>query len=243
MDSGLFLTVFSLVTAVVAGISTFYMTRLSWSTTRSDFHAVEVELEDWVKAAGRVNEEEHGKPTAIKVTDGSPSDAKAREALRRLERRLDRVEAVSERIEVRRQALLETYHNQGLSQSKVSFWFSLLLGTLGFGVIVFALVTKSQDTGAYVSGAVTEAVAALFFTQSNLARRLMAEFFDKLRDDRRLEESLKLTDNIADARLKASLQALMALQLVSSTVSPSVLPGFQPEADGNVAAQRRDSGA
>jgi Flp pilus assembly protein TadB len=113
-------------------------------------------------------------------------DHELREAVGDLARRIKRMEAVSERLEVRRQVLLETYHNQGLSQSRVSFGFSLFLGLLGFSVIVYAVLTRSQQAATYISGAVTEAVSVLFFTQSNQARRLMAQFFDKLRDDRRL---------------------------------------------------------
>ncbi len=80
-----------------------------------------------------------------------------------------------------------------------------------------------------VLGAITEAVAGLFFAQSNQARRLMAQFFDKLRDDRRLEEAINLADRIADDRLAASLQAVLAMQLVESKVTPSVLPGFRDD--------------
>jgi hypothetical protein len=136
-------------------------------------------------------------------------------------------------MEVRRQALAETYHKQGLSQSRVTFAFSLLLGLLGFGVIVYALLNKSQEIGAFIAGAVTEAVSALFFTQSNQARKMMAAFFDKLRDDRRLEESLKLTDEIREEPLRSSLKALLAMQLINAKASPSVLPGFYPDRDAS----------
>jgi len=172
-------------------------------------------------------------PTYSDLTQGSVPDRELLESLAELAARMQRLETVSEKLEVRRQALLETYHNQGLSQSRVSFAFSLALGALGFAVIVFAVLTKNQQAGAYIAGAVTEAVAALFFTQSNQARRLMADFFDKLRVDRRLEECLKLTHNIEDEKLRSSMKALVALQLVDSKVSPSVLPGFGPDAESS----------
>ncbi|NEA32021.1 hypothetical protein [Streptomyces sp. SID13031] len=160
------------------------------------------------------------------LPDGDAHDNELQAYVSSLATRVTRMETVSERLEVRRQALLETYHNQGLSQSRVSFGFSITLGVLGFAIIAYAVLTKSPEIGAYVSGVVTEAVAALFFTQSNQSRELMARFFDKLRDDRRLEEALALADGISDSRLKSTLQALLAMQLIGSEHSPSVLPGF-----------------
>jgi hypothetical protein len=160
------------------------------------------------------------------LAEGSFRDKELRTVVQGIASRVKRLETVSERLEVRRQALLETYHNQGLSQSRISFYFSLTLGVLGFAVIVFAVITRSQEIGVYVSGVITEAVAALFFTQSNRARRLMADFFDKLRDDRKLEEGLRLALKIENPDLRASVQALLAMHLMGSEVSPTILPGF-----------------
>lgn len=203
--------------------------RLSVGRFQVEFETTEAKL---LNSVQKVEVALAGEPaTWAQIERGEVEDKALREVVAGLVRRLGRLEAVSDRIEVRRQALLETYHNQGLSQSRVSFWFSLALGIFGFGVIVFAVLTKNKETGTYIAGAVTEGVAALFFTQSNQARRLMSEFFEKLRDDRRLEESLNLTDKITDPQLRSSLQALLAMQLVNSKVSPSVLPGFHPEPD------------
>jgi hypothetical protein len=160
------------------------------------------------------------------LADGSFRDKELRTVVQGIASRVKRLETVSERLEIRRQALLETYHNQGLSQSIISFYFSLTLGVLGFAVIVFAVITRSQEIGVYVSGVITEAVAAIFFTQSNRARKLMADFFDKLRDDRRLEEGLRLALKIENPDLRASVQALLAMHLMGSEVSPTILPGF-----------------
>jgi hypothetical protein len=75
--------------------------------------------------------------------------------------------------------LLREYHAQGLAQSKISFWFSLVFAALGFAVIVSAIFTlqpgeRLLDQGrtfiSLVAGTVIDAVAALFFVQSNKAR-------------------------------------------------------------------------
>ena len=96
-------------------------------------------------------------------------------------------------------ALLREYHAQGLSQSRISFWFSLVFASLGFAIIAFSIVLFTQQSGdtwsgagkplfALVAGTIIDAVSALFFVQSNKARQLMTEFFDKLRTDRKLNE-------------------------------------------------------
>ena len=105
--------------------------------------------------------------------------------------------------------LLQEYHSQGLAQSKISFWFSLIFAAIGFTIIIISVlsyVLSSGDSGgstslvdkagkpifAMISGTIIDAVAALFFVQSNKARQLMTDFFDKLRIDRKLDESLNV---------------------------------------------------
>src|ERR1043166_127330 len=52
--------------------------------------------------------------------------------------RLD-VAAPNDDASARQYALLKEYHAQGLAQSKVSFWFSLIFAALGFSVIIVAV--------------------------------------------------------------------------------------------------------
>ena len=117
--------------------------------------------------------------------------------------------------------LLREYHAQGLAQSKISFWFSLVFASLGFLVIVSAIFAIDADVSiagqgrtfvSLVAGTIIDAVAALFFVQSNKARQLMVDFFDRLRNDRKLDESLKLALNISDENLKSRLHAVLALK-------------------------------
>jgi len=119
--------------------------------------------------------------------------------------------------------LLSEYHAQGLAQSRISFWFSLVFAGLGFAVIATALLTMKPEVSltqqarpfiSIVSGVITEAVSALFFVQSNKARSLMIEFFDKLRADRKLEEALRLASDLPDAMLQSRLRVLLALKFV-----------------------------
>ncbi len=121
-------------------------------------------------------------------------------------------------------ALMQEYHEQGLSQSKISFWFSLVFASLGFAIIASAVVIFLQGTGSQgtlesagkpiftlVAGTVIDAVAALFFVQSNKARQLMTEFFDKLRVDRKLDEDLALMKGLKDPIISSRIQGIVAL--------------------------------
>src|SRR5205807_2632523 len=98
----------------------------------------------------------------------------------------------------RRYRLLREYAAQGLAQSKMSFRVSLLAAALGFGVILvgvaLAIVGKSpeQSLVPVVAGAVVETVGGLFFVQDRRTQQTMINFFDKLREDRKLDEALSL---------------------------------------------------
>lgn len=130
--------------------------------------------------------------------------------------------------ESRQYLLLREYHAQGIAQSKISFWFSLVFAAIGFGVIVMGLLTLQADkefskqAGSLVTmlaGTIIDAVSALFFVQSNKARQLMSEFFDKLRIDRKLEESLRLCGEIQHSTvMRDRVRALIALNF--SDVKP-----------------------
>ena len=116
--------------------------------------------------------------------------------------------------------LLKEYHAQGLAQSKISFWFSLIFASLGFLVIITAIFTMEPGASignqgrtliTLIAGTIIDAVSALFFVQSNKARQLMVDFFDRLRNDRKLDESLRLATGISDSVLQNRLHTLLAL--------------------------------
>ncbi len=118
--------------------------------------------------------------------------------------------------------LLAQYHSASLSQSKTSFWFSLIFAAIGFLVIIMPVVRNTGDVQVVnlVSGAVIEAVAGLFFVQSNRARKLMVEFFDRLRADRKLENALEMANRTDDEVLRAKLKALIALEFAGIRANP-----------------------
>ena len=132
-------------------------------------------------------------------------------------------------------ALLQEYHAQGLAQSKISFWFSLVFGAIGFFIIIISVLSYNFSSGlenkttlydqaakpifAVVAGTIIDAVAALFFVQSNKARQLMTEFFDKLRIDRKLDASLHVLSQIEDEAISSRVKALLTLNFAEVNVS------------------------
>lgn len=111
---------------------------------------------------------------------------------------------------------LANYYSQILSQSKISFWFSLIFASLGFATIVVAafLYTDSNGTATiaqFIAGLVMDAVAGLFFVQSRNAQKSMGEFFDKLRSDRLHMESRSLSESISSSEARDALRLHLAL--------------------------------
>ncbi len=111
---------------------------------------------------------------------------------------------------------LTNYYSQILTQSKISFWFSLIFASLGFAIIVVAAFLYTDGSGTatvaqFIAGVIMDAVAGLFFVQSRNAQKSMAEFFDKLRSDRLHMESRRLVDTVSNDKAKDALRLHLSL--------------------------------
>jgi len=122
-------------------------------------------------------------------------------------------------------ALLNEYYVQGLSQSRVSFRASLVAAIAGFVLIIGAVVASLLKLAAIdsvavglIAGTITEAVAALFFVQSNKSRSLMQDMHSRLRKDERANrqyfKALELVTEIRDQDKQDELKALFAQHFV-----------------------------
>ena len=114
-------------------------------------------------------------------------------------------------------AALAKYYNHALTRANISFWFSLIFASIGFGVIIFAFATHTSGDilGTVVkaaSGAVIDAVSSLFFVQSTSAQKAMGEFFEKLRLDRLNAEARELLNSIDNAERRDQLKAQLVLK-------------------------------
>ncbi len=135
---------------------------------------------------------------------------------------------------------LALYYGQILSQSKISFWFSLVFASLGFVILVIAVFLYSTNSvgttvAQFIAGTIMDAVAALFFVQSRNAQKSMGEFFDKLRRDRNHLESRQLCKNIEDKLARDALRIQLSLHYaevpnaydVSKSIIDSSLPRYR----------------
>lgn len=104
----------------------------------------------------------------------------------------------------------DDYHTLGMKQSNISFYYSLIGGMAGMLIIIFSLV-KQQGIIGVSAGAITEIVSVLFFTQTNNARKVMTEFFDKLRADTDIQNSLDLCNSIENCQIKDRLKVKLSL--------------------------------
>lgn len=125
-------------------------------------------------------------------------------------------------------SLLREYYTQGISQSKVSFVASLVAASLGFLLIVVACLraifpAPGADVAlgsvvTLVAGALVEAVAALFFTQSNRARVLMSDMHDRLRTDRKadreFDKAMSLVEEVSTPVIKDQLKVEVARHFI-----------------------------
>jgi hypothetical protein len=126
--------------------------------------------------------------------------------------------------------VLAEYSAQGLAQSQTSFQASIVFASLGFLVIVTGVIVaivrkdgaRADAIVPIIGGAIVDAVSALFFTINTRAQKVMVEFFDKLRADRRLEEALLLVKGVSDQAMASRLQVLLALQFAEVKDMPTL---------------------
>lgn len=112
---------------------------------------------------------------------------------------------------------LASYYNQALARANISFWFSLVFASFGFGLIVIAFFSHADGDVAgtvvkVLSGSVVEAVSALFFVQSTNAQKSMGEFFEKLRLDRLNAEAREMISEIENVERRDQLRAQIILK-------------------------------
>ena len=78
--------------------------------------------------------------------------------------------------------LVNSYHQQALSQARVQFWFSVVAATVGFVYIIYS-ASDQADILKILPGVVIDTVALLFFRQAEQTRQRATELYDRLRKD------------------------------------------------------------
>lgn len=119
-------------------------------------------------------------------------------------------------------ALPIDYHAQVLAQSRQSFIFSIGAAVVGFLIIALSILLVLGDQVApgiasMVGAAIAEAVAALFFRQSNQARALMSGQLEGFRAaeevDRQARERKELIQLVEDSPTRDELITQTVLRL------------------------------
>ncbi|MEX1306990.1 MAG: hypothetical protein AB1Z19_00525 [Eubacteriales bacterium] len=115
--------------------------------------------------------------------------------------------------------LLKNYHDQALMQASVQFWFSLFAAVAGFVFIIITILnnTHNMEWFDYVvkvlPGVIIEAVSVLFFQQSKEMRSRATKFFDRLREDEKIERSIDIAESISDEKMKSDVKSKIALHI------------------------------
>ena len=115
--------------------------------------------------------------------------------------------------------LLKNYHEQALLQASVQFWFSLFAAVAGFVFIIIMILNNTHDMEWFdyvvkiLPGVIIEAISALFFQQSKEIRDRATEFFDRLREDDKIDRSMDIAESIPDESLRSEVKAKIALHI------------------------------
>jgi hypothetical protein len=113
------------------------------------------------------------------------------------------------------------YADEALSRSKIAFWFSLVLGAMGFGTILmgavmayFASLDASIVSG--VAGVVNTSIAALLYQRSDVADKRASDWFEKagdnLKESDNLQRALGVLDLLDDAEMRGRLIAIAGIK-------------------------------
>ena len=111
---------------------------------------------------------------------------------------------------------LAKYYTQISQQTNISFWFGLIFAIFGFSILLIVTFSNTEMNPnktlvSFLSTAIIEGVAILFFSRSNKAQKEMEKFFNKLRKDKQQGISRKLVESIEDSILKDTLKIQLAL--------------------------------
>ncbi|MEV6448029.1 hypothetical protein [Amycolatopsis sp. NPDC051716] len=132
------------------------------------------------------------------------------------------------------------YADEALSRSKIAFWFSLVLGAMGFATILtgavmayFASLDASIVSG--VAGVVNTSIAALLYQRSDVADQRASTWFEKagdnLKESDNLQRALEVLDLLDDAETRNRLIAIAGIK--------QLFPGENAEALSDVMELKR----
>ncbi|NOJ91441.1 hypothetical protein HMI51_00550 [Corallococcus coralloides] len=191
-------------------------------------------IEEIERIAKIVQAEESARKTVAveKAAERIPQGLSPEQFTRLIERIAERLPPPSEPrpVQTAVEQLISGYHEQALEQAKAQFWFSIVAATVGFAWILYSGTGIDAGNLATISkilpGVVMDAVAFLFFRQASETRQRATEFYDRLRRDKQLTESVALVSAIEDVRVRSAVKAQIALHMSGLQPSPINLGQF-----------------
>lgn len=136
------------------------------------------------------------------------------------------------------EGLVNGYHQQALEQAKQQFRFSVAAASVGF---VWILIAGWNAVGAVpeqymqlLPGTVINAIAFLFFRQSEQTRERATALYDRLRVDNQTVTAVSLVERIDDLQIRSVVKAQLALHLAGLSPAAIELSHFltKPPPDG-----------
>lgn len=89
--------------------------------------------------------------------------------------------------------------------------------------------TNATSMVGLLAGTIINAVAGLFFVQSNRTRRLMSEFFDRLRNDEKIFVAMGLVNSLKEKDAQTRLKCVLALSFSNVELSKDILESLMPK--------------
>lgn len=113
--------------------------------------------------------------------------------------------------------LVMSYHQQALFQAKIQFFFSIFAAVVGFVYILYASF-KIDDanivtTAKIIPGIAIDAIAAIFFKQSEHTRQRATELYDRLRKDQQMRRAESIAESIENEHIRSAIKAQVALHM------------------------------
>lgn len=219
---------FQIATTTLAVLLSSLFTLLTTMTNRKRERKLE-NVESNIIMTVSETENKNNSESILKAIEGIPQGLSPDEYFARLKKELLKLQYIQLKNPIdnneKISSLLESYHQQALSQSSIQFWFSLISAIVGFLFIIFVIgymILKNDSSKIewydYIlrslPGAIIEVVSVLFFNQARETRDRATNFFRELNYQKQIANSVSIADTIDDSMTKSNIKAKIALHII-----------------------------
>lgn len=117
------------------------------------------------------------------------------------------------------ETFMKVHQQQAIIHSRIQFYTGLIMSIAGFLLIVyvvaFALSSNSVTNILTISGSVIiEGISILFLKESHKLRQSAKEYHDKLIEESRQLQAIKIAETIDDVEIKSAIKAQLSLHMI-----------------------------